>query len=1087
MKFFKSKFMRIMRLTIVIITIALMQVSAAGLAQKVSLKFNNVPLEQVLIAVKQQTAYNFVYTEDVIAKAKRVSINLKDADLKDALFFCFQNQPLSFTIDQSTIVVKEKEPTFLDRLAERWAAIDVTGKVLDEEGQPLVGATVKVKGLNKFTKTNAKGEFFLEGLNENAILEISFIGYVMKEVKVAGNLGKLQLVLAEAKLEEVMVNAGYYTVKDSERTGSIARITSKDIEKQPVTNFLATMQGRMAGVSITQTTGVPGGGFNIRIRGQNSLRSDGNDPFYVIDGVPYSSDAIASGTTTNVFAGRLSPLNTINPDQIESIEVLKDADATAIYGSRGANGVILITTKKGKAGKTVVSGQAAYGVSHVARFRDLMNTQQYLEMRNEALANDGLTKFEYYEYDANGIWDQNRYTDWQEELLGGTARYTNLQSSVSGGSAQTQFLLSANYNKQTTVFIGDFNYKKGNVHLSLNHESLDKKFRANLSTGYTIQDNNQPYIDLTNQVMGIAPNAPALFDENGNLNWENNTFNNPARWLNGKNLANTYDLISNLVLSYQIVNGLELKSNFGFTTLHHNGTNTAPNTMQNPSFGSGSESSTIYFARSARKSWIVEPQLSWKRQIGPGKFELLFGGTFQDRKGSQFNQYGRGFSSNSLIYSLAAASSVTTELDEESVYKYQAFFVRANYNLKDKYIVNVTGRRDGSSRFGPGKQFAKFGAVGAAWLFSKESIFKNQDLLSFGKFRVSYGMTGNDQIGDYQYLDTYQSTGVNYQNIIGLRPTRLFNANFAWESNKKFEMAMETGFFQDRIFLTAAWYSNRSSNQLVGIPLSATTGFSSLTANLDATVKNTGTEFTLRTVNVQQNGFQWSTDLNLSISRNELLSFPNLQNSTYRNTYVIGQPLNIKKLYNFTGINQETGLYQFEDVNKDGRISSPDDKGMVVDFNPKYFGGLQNQFSYRNWRLDFLLQFVKQLNYKLSVHYAGSGINQSVEVLDRWKNSGNVATYQKYTTGVNAAVMDAAARYEESTGAVQDASYIRLKNISLGYTVPKRWIKNVQSQLSLQGQNVLTFARHKNGDPEFGSVGYLPPLRVLSVNLQFTF
>ncbi|RYE52136.1 MAG: SusC/RagA family TonB-linked outer membrane protein, partial [Sphingobacteriales bacterium] len=620
----------------------------------------------------------------------------------------------------------------------------------------------------------------------------------------------------------------------------------------------ATMQGRMAGVSITQTTGVPGGGFNIRIRGQNSLRDDGNDPFYVIDGVPYSSEAIASGSTTNVFRGRLSPLNTINPDQIESIEVLKDADATAIYGSRGANGVILITTKKGSSGKTVISGQMAHGVSHVARFRNLMNTQQYLEMRNEALSNDGLTKFEDYEYDANGTWDQNRYTDWQKELLGNTARYTNLQTSLSGGSAQTQFLLSTNYNKQTTVYIGDFNYKKGNVHLSLNHQSVNKKLKASFSGSYTIQDNYQPYIDLTDQVMGIAPNAPALFDKNGNLNWEDNTFDNPLRWLNGKNLANTHNLVSNVVLSYEILDGLELKSNFGFTTLNHNGTNTAPNTMQNPSSGLGSDISSIYLAHSARKSWIIEPQLSWKRKIGPGKLEVLLGSTFQNQRSSQLNQYGRGFSSNSLIYSLAAATRITIQLDEESVYKYQAFFARANYNLKDKYIINVTGRRDGSSRFGPGKQFAKFGAVGAAWLFSKESLFRNQQILSFGKIRASYGITGSDQIGDYQYLDTYLTSGQNYQNIIGLQPTRLFNPNFAWENNKKFEFAIESGFFEDRIFLTAAWYSNRSSNQLVGIPLAATTGFSSLSANLDATVKNAGLEFTIRSVNIGSPPSAWS-------------------------------------------------------------------------------------------------------------------------------------------------------------------------------------------------------------------------------------
>lgn len=261
-------------------------------------------------------------------------------------------------------------------------------------------------------------------------------------------------------------------------------------------------------------------------------------------------------------------------------------------------------------------------------------------------------------------------------------------------------------------------------------------------------------------------------------------------------------------------------------------------------------------------------------------------------------------------------------LDEETLYKYQAFFGRINFNYQQKYIANLTARRDGSSRFGPGKQFANFGALGFAWLFSNEKFLQNSRYLSFGKIRGSYGTTGNDQIGDYQFFDTYSVNGVLYNGISGLSPTRLFNSDFGWETNKKLEAALELGFFKDRIFTSVEWYQNKSSNQLVGIPLPGTTGFSSMQANLDAVVQNRGFEFTVRTVNFNSGNFNWTTSFNLTVAKNKLLSFPNLASSTYSQQYRVGQPLNIQLLYKFNGVNPQTGIYQFEDLNKDGLLTS---------------------------------------------------------------------------------------------------------------------------------------------------------------------
>lgn len=964
----------------------------------------------------------------------------------------------------------------------------ITGTITDGT-IPLAGVTIKVKGTTTSVVSDFDGKYSITA-NTTDVLIFSYLGYRTLEISI-GNRKIIDVKMLDntTSLQEVTVNAGYYSVKNSERTGSIAKITSKDIEKQPVTNVLATMQGRMAGVEIIQDGGTAGGAFQIKIRGQNSLRTDGNSPLYIIDGVPYSSETIGSTETSTTTASQTSPLNSINPADIESIEVLKDADATAIYGSRGANGVVLISTKKGKAGKTTVTITASSGIGKVTKMLDLMNTVQYLEMRRQAFVNDGITVYPNSAYDINGTWDQNRYTDWQKELIGGTAQVNNTQLAIAGGSNSTQYLLSGNYRTETTVFPGNFGYNKGAVHFSMNHVSDDKKFKLTISGGYTSQKNNQPSTDLTGISRTLVPNAPALYDIDGNLNWENNTFENPLASLQSKGVIKTNDLLANAVLSYEIIPGFEFKTNFGFTDLKNNEVRVMPSTMYNPAYGIGSSESILLTNTTLRQSWIIEPQLHWSRTFTNGKIDILLGATAQQQKSNRLYQMGYGFASNSLINDLSSANSVFTFTSDETVYKYQAFFGRINYNWQKRFIVNLTGRRDGSSRFGPGKQFAVFGAVGAAWLFSNEKFLKeNTSILSFGKLRASYGTTGNDQIGDYQFLNTYTSAGTPYQGTIGLNPVRLFNPDFGWELNKKFEAALETGFFQDRIFLTTAWYLNRSSNQLVGIPLPGTTGFSSVNANLDATVENTGIELTLRTLNIDRKNFNWTTNFNISASKNKLISFPGLETSTYANNYVIGSSLNITKVFHYTGLNTQTGIYEFEDVNGDGLITADKDRKTVADLTPKYFGGIQNQFQFKNLQLDFLFQFVKQKNYDYIANVpAGSFYNQMAAMTNSWQQSGDNTHYQQNTTGTNGEAVTAFYNYRSSDAVIVDGSYIRLKNISLSYDLPLMMDKSLKCKLFFQGQNLMTFTPYKGGDPEFKYAGYLPPLKMYTVGVQLTF
>jgi TonB-linked SusC/RagA family outer membrane protein len=971
--------------------------------------------------------------------------------------------------------------------------IQISGTITDGTS-PLPGVTISIKGkATTATISDFNGQYTITALPEDTLV-FNFMGFktVLEPVNGRKTIN-IQLQEDITSLQEVRVNAGYYSVKEKERTGSIAHIKAKDIETQPVTNVLAAMQGRMAGVNITQTSGVPGGGFDIQIRGRNSIRTDGNTPLYIVNGMPYASDNLGNTAISGTIlpGAGISPLNTINPSDIESIEILKDADATAIYGSRGANGVVLITTKKGKAGKTRFAINSYTGTGKVTRTLDLLNTQQYIEVREEAYANDGISVYPTYANDINGTWDRTRYTDWQQELIGGTALTRSMDASVSGGSSSTQFLLrGTNYN-ETTVFPGDFAYGKSAVLLNVNHQSDDKKFQMGVSANYVADKNNLLGTDLTRDASILAPNAPALYKENGELNWENGTFTNPLRLLESKYLAKTKGLVVSSDLSYIILPDLVLKTQLGYSDTRVQESRTTPSTLYNPALGLTSSVSAFLKNQSSQNSWSIEPQLTWKKELGKSTLRFLAGTTFQERTTDQLALQATGFSSNSLITNVAAAATKQVLSNNVSMYRYNALSGRINYDYDGTYFINFTGRRDGSSRFGAGNRFATFGAVGIAWLFHKLPFIERAlPVLSFAKLRSSYGTTGSDQIGDYQFLNTYSPATESYQGVVGLQPTRLFNPDFSWETNKKIEGALELGFMKDRIFITVAHYSNRSSNQLVGIPLPRTTGFASIQSNLNATVANRGWELELRTVNFQNQNFKWTTSWNVTFAKNELLSFPDLDGSVYANQYVLGESLNIRKVYENTGINPLTGVYQFTDFNGDGLITAGADRKKIVDASPEYFGGVHNSLTYKNLELDFLFQFVKQLgiNFNATGVLPGTANNIPVANLDRWQEPGDAATVQLYTTGFNAAATAAFSNnYVQSDAAYTDASYLRLKNLSLGYTLPKKWFPSINCKLYVQGQNLLTITNFAGADPENQTQGKLPPLRILTLGVQVKF
>ncbi|MFA7615507.1 MAG: SusC/RagA family TonB-linked outer membrane protein [Weeksellaceae bacterium] len=962
----------------------------------------------------------------------------------------------------------------------------ITGTVSDLGG-PIPGVLITVKNTNISAVTDENGHYTISALPGD-ILIFSYEGYETIELEV-GIDPIIDVELYEAvALEEAVINAGYYQVKDRERTGSISRITAEEIENQPVGNVLAAIQGRMPGVNIIQNSGTPGGGFEVQIRGINSLRREGNYPLYIIDGVPVNASTPSFFGSRALPYAEINPLNSINPNDIESIEVLKDADATAIYGSRGANGVILINTKKAKSDRTNFSFQSSYSISQLGKKMKMMNTDQYIEMRKYAFQNDGISEYPANAFDLNGAWNSDRYTNWQDQILGKTAAGLNLQFTLSGGKDKTHYLLSGSHNEQQTVFSNKFLYKYNNLVGNFSHKSDDSRLELNVSGLFSAQQNDIINGDLTNSALTLSPNAPKLYDENHNLNWENNTFENPLAIFESTYDNESIDLNSNLNLRYELFPSFFLKFNGGINYQEFEETVLRPSTMYNPSMGVTPASSSITRGNRRYLSYLLEPQLNYKTTFKNHELDILIGGTFQQSNSSYLGLYASGFETNSLITNLAAANNLSVTNDDLSQYNYAALFGRINYQFRNKYILNLTGRRDGSSRFGPNNRFANFGAVGIAWIFSQENLLKDLSWLSFGKLRGSFGITGNDLIGDYQYLDTYGISSNQYGGNSGLYPSRLYNPDFSWEKTQKTEFAVELGFIKNRLNLFVNRYENKSGNQLVGIPLPGTTGFSSVQANLDATVKNTGWEFVLTAKPISGKSFLWETNFNISFPKNKLVSFPNLEGSTYTNKYVIGQPVTIVKVYNFEGIDPETGLYSFTDYNNDGNLSASDDAQAIRNLGIRYTGGWSNQFSYRNWKLSFLFQFVKQLqwNYNNIMKMPGTFYNQPVEVLNVWSASNPKGQYMPYSTGMNPEISQRHLMFMNSTAAISDASFIRLKNIQINYQIPLKQ-SEMRINVFVQGQNLLTFTDYFGLDPEFRLGGYLPPLKTYAFGFQLTF
>ncbi|MES2331332.1 MAG: SusC/RagA family TonB-linked outer membrane protein [Bacteroidota bacterium] len=1101
-----------MKMTAVFLLTACLQLSARTYSQTVTISVKGATLEHVFAEIKKQSGYGFYYKKELLARAVPVNLTISNAPLEQALNELFKNQPVTYNIVDKNIVLREKEVKTLPVPKDAETPLpppvpEISGRVKNDLGEPLAGASVVIKPSGIGTVTQANGNFILhpKSIGENDVLEISFVGYATQSIKLGATTNfNITLIRAISELDETIVQ-GYGTTSRRISTGNIARVTSEDIAKQPVLNPLQALQSKIPGVVVSQTTGFGSGPVKVEIRGRTNFNNGvPSDPLYIIDGVPLTVSEVGGASTysggskgflqNGLYgpAGGQSPFFSINPSDIESMEVLKDADATAIYGSRGANGVILITTKKGKAGKTKLDINISQGASSVSRYWDLLNTQQYLAMRREAYRVEGRTPTVADAQDLL-VWDTTRYTNWQKEIWGNIGSQTNAQLSLTGGDASTSFRIGANYTKATNILAVSGADQRGALSLNLTHRLLDQKLTLSLTANYSYAQSDMN--SLQANIALLSPDAPSIYDTKGNLNY---TAYNPSFYPFASLLqpytSKTNFLNTNLTVNYQIIKGLNFKTNLGYNNARTNQVFLQPIASLNPT---PSARGTAQFGNNFNNGWIVEPQLEYNSFISQGKLNVLVGASKQYASTDGARTVGSGYTSDLLLRGINNAPTKAAN-ENYGEYKYAAVFARINYNWKNKYILNLNARRDGSSRFGPGKQYGNFGSAGAAWVLSEEKWVKQHaGFISFAKLRGSYGTTGSDAIGDYQYLSRWGSVITpTYGGQSSLLPTQHANPDFQWQVNKKLEGALDIGVLKDRVSFTVAYYQNRCDNQLVNVVLPFYTGFNTVTGNWPAVVQNQGWELGLTGKIIDKTDLSWTVTANIAFNRNKLLDYPNLSKSNDASRLEIGKSVNIVRLLHFTGVDPQTGTYTFQDKNQDGvittTVNSPINDLYSVDLAPKYTGGFGTNLSYKGFQLSAWFQFVKQTGQSalagiIPGTFGSDFNNMPTLVLDRWQKPGditNVARFSAFGSDQSFGKF-----YNQSDGVYVDASFMRLANLSLSYNIPGRLTKKLHLQncrLFVNGQNLLTLTKYQGIDPETQSIGTLPTPKIIVGGISIT-
>ena len=1111
-RIFNKKILLAMKLTLILLTTALMHVSANSLSQEVTFSGKSVRIEKVFSVIEQQTGFVFFYNGPVLGGAKPVTIQATRMPLQLFLKELFEGQPLKYIVENNTIVVSRRLPAMSVTMApaapEEEAATPVHGIIHGLNGEPLAGATVSIKESKISVSTDAKGMFNIPA-EPGQTLIITNIGYKPRTIVITTqnqrSLFYITLELSDSKLDEIQVVA-YGTTTRRLSTGSVSTVTSEEIARNPVPNVLQALQGRVPGIFIQQNTGQPGGPFTVQVRAQSSLTA--GPPLFIIDGVAYPSGTLPVYVSTlvpNSVRGG-NALNYLNPDIIESISVLKDAEATSIYGSRGAYGVVLITTKKGKAGAPQLNVNVKTGATVRGTSPQLLNTQQYLTLRREAFKNDGIDfntppyntdLYRNFFYPDLAIWDTTRYTDWQKELTGKVAVTTTANATYSGGTGGINYLVGANYSNQGNVQRRKGTVKTGGLNFNLNSTSANRKLYLSLSGMYNSNLNDMIPFDFSVDANSLlAPNAPSLFLPDGSLNWE--TGSNPAAALNliYKNVTN--NTILNTEIKYAPVKGVAFHANIGYNLLSAKELSAQPTSYFIPSSNAAASTNSILNQYTVR-TWTFDPNINYTTALGrKGRLSVTAGGTLQDQLSYVTRITGTNFIADAMLNNPTFGSTIVSTYNQ-TPNRYLGYFGLIDYNWANKYIIDFKGRYDGSTKFGSNKQFGSFGSIGGAWIVSEEPWFKRSlPFISFAKLRGSVGTAGGDNIPAYSYLNTYFNS-TQYQGRTSLVPNSLANPDLEWEKNLKSEVGALVEAMNGRISVEGAYYWTRTTNQLVAQPLPTVTGFSFLQINSPALITTNGVEITLNTRNMQTKNFSWTTSFNISMPHSKLVRLYVVSNGALiNNNYVIGKPITGIKLYQYAGVNPQTGNYNFVKGGVKGeygfastvQLDQVADRTEFLDLAPKYYGGFNNSIRYKGFSVDILFTFTSRMgkNFFGSQSYPPAlGPNNTVTAaMRRWQKPGDITDVAKVSTGINAFVLQNSFYF--STGSYSNATYARLANLNVSYSLPAALLKKAHisaCSIYVQGQNLLTISKYGDLDPENLGAG-MAPLRVITGGINIT-
>lgn len=1072
-----SKVLLQMKLTAFIVLLICMQASASALAQKITLHEKEASLQKVLREIRKQSKVDFVIKTNLIRSANPVTIQVDDRSLKEVLDLIFADQPVDYVLDNKSIIVRNR-PMPSDRPTNKGHTTlqqTVRGKVTTIAKEPLVGVSVLEKGSQNGTTTNARGEFSLSVKDADATLIIRYVGYRSKEIPAQTAFADIILEEDLAGLEEVVV-VGYGTQKRGDLTGSISSLSAEDLTKGgSVSNVAQALQGRASGVVVTQNSKAPGGSMSVRIRGANSVGST-NEPLYVIDGFPTNNGV------------------NINPDDIASMEILKDASATAIYGSRGANGVILITTKRGKSGQSSVAYNGYVGTQSLINPFNLLDGQSYMLLANDLYREiSGQENMEYGAYTQSQLGSEVN-TDW----VTGTTRTGILQNhnlQFTGGSDNTKVLGSVGYFDQKGILrTTDFQRVSGRINIDQTINDYVKAgasvFGQRESSNYQIYDGNILNSNVLYSILTYDPTVP-IYNADGSFGRPpGGQGDNPlANLVSRQNDVQKDKFNGNVYLEINPIKGLTARFDAGTEILHDQ----LGGYLARSSYQGSIDNGVASLSDHNLTHNLIDMFITYDKSFtDKHRLNVMGGYAYEKFVNSSKGIDAYGFSTDLYGYNnIGAASTVSGISSYKSENMLASFFGRANYSYDDKYLFTFTLRHDGSSRFGVDNKWGTFPSGSFAWKVINEPFMQNQQVLSDLKLRLGYGKTGNERIGNYASYGlmsnaNYTFDGSDNSSGTYLRSTSPSNTKLKWETTAQYNAGVDLALLSNRIVVTMDAYSKKTTDLLINVNMPLYTGYTAGQSNVGE-VENKGLEFAVATENLT-GAFKWDTKLNFAMNRNKVLNLgggsdilitsSKPMGSVSEEAYAIireGEALGSLYGYKYAGVLQQGEIYapqpnakagdpKFEDVNGDGSITSAD-RTIIGSAYPKLTYGITNTFAYRHFDLSVFI-YGNLGNDLLNMTRMNLEWNRSTDALNRWTPANtdtdiprNGFYYSEYGGYVN-------------DHFIEDASFLRLKNLTLGYTVPLR-TKAMQSlRLYVMAENLFTITGYSGWDPEVDTKGY---------------